>query len=92
MPTRLTILGTSTENLPVLPAKSLGGSAPCLESIYLRSIPFPSLPPLLVSASNLVFLTVEILPRTGYVSPEATVVDTLRPASDMPPAARTVLP
>ena len=73
MLSRLTIIASSTDGLPVLPAKFLGGSAPCLQSIYLRGVPFSSLPPLLVSASNLVSLTVELLSYTGYVTPDVLV-------------------
>ena len=58
-------------NALVLPTDFLGGSAPCLRTIDLRGIPFPALPTLLLSASDLVFLFLHDIPPTGYVSPEA---------------------
>ncbi|KAH9163255.1 hypothetical protein EDB89DRAFT_575917 [Lactarius sanguifluus] len=58
---------------PVLPANFLGGSAPCLRTIHLRDIPFPALPSLLLSASDLVKLELRNIPPTGYISPEAMV-------------------
>ncbi len=60
-------------NAPVLPGGFLGGSAPCLQTIYLDRIPFPALPTLLLSTSDLVVLSLRDIPRTGYVSPEAMV-------------------
>jgi hypothetical protein len=54
--TRLT-LSSNEETmsvLPVLPDSFLGGSAPRLRSLTLRSIPFPGLPKLLLSATHLV--------------------------------------
>ena len=61
-------------NAFVLTADFLGGSAPCLQRIELRGIPFPALPMLLLSASNLTFLFLHDIPPTGYISPEAMVV------------------
>ncbi|KAH9163231.1 hypothetical protein EDB89DRAFT_1912777 [Lactarius sanguifluus] len=60
-------------NASVLPTKFLGGSAPCLQTIHFRNIPFPALPSLLLSASDLVKLELRSIPPTGYVSPEAMV-------------------
>ena len=57
-----------------LPAGFLGGSAPCLEKIHLRSIAFPALTTLLLSASDLVTLELHKIPPSGYISPEAMVV------------------
>ncbi|KAH9170282.1 hypothetical protein EDB89DRAFT_2072102 [Lactarius sanguifluus] len=54
----------------VLPAGFLGGSAPCLQTFDLHDIPFPALPTLLLSTSDLVTLGLNI-PPTGYISPEA---------------------
>ena len=42
---------------PALPDGFLGGSAPRLQSLRLHSIPFPALPKLLLSATDLVHLT-----------------------------------
>ncbi|KAN0128297.1 hypothetical protein V8E53_013881 [Lactarius tabidus] len=60
-------------NLPVLPAGFLGGSAPCLQEILLRGVPFPALPTLLLSASNLVRLSLGDMPLTGGISPKVVV-------------------
>lgn len=55
------------------PASFLGGFAPRLQTLDLTCIPFPGLPKLLLSATNLVTLSLgEILP-SGYISPEALV-------------------
>ncbi|KAH9172836.1 hypothetical protein EDB89DRAFT_1905739 [Lactarius sanguifluus] len=55
----------------VLPAKFLGGSAPRLQYIELYGIPFPALPTLLLSASDLVWLHLLNIPPTGYFTPKA---------------------
>ncbi|KAH9171722.1 hypothetical protein EDB89DRAFT_2175986 [Lactarius sanguifluus] len=60
-------------NPPVLPANFLGGSAPCLQEITLSGIPYPALPVLLLSTSDLVKLNLRNIPPTGYISPEAMV-------------------
>ena len=57
-----------------LPREFLGKSAPSLQEIYLYGVPYPSLPRLLLSASNLVELLLRNIPPTGYISPEAMVV------------------
>ncbi|KAH9037542.1 hypothetical protein EDB84DRAFT_1577594 [Lactarius hengduanensis] len=58
---------------PVLPANFLGGSAPCLQEITLSGIPYPTLPMLLLSTSDLVELNLRDIPPTGYISPEVMV-------------------
>ncbi|KAH9168945.1 hypothetical protein EDB89DRAFT_1555889 [Lactarius sanguifluus] len=58
-------------NVPVLPDHFLGGSAPRLREIWLNDIPFPALPTLLSSASDLVKLVLDGIPQTGYISPAA---------------------
>src|SRR6266702_1574931 len=60
-------------NASVLPAGFLGGSAPCLQTIHLRGIPFPTLPTVLLSANDLITLKLHAIPSTGYISPEAMV-------------------
>jgi hypothetical protein len=67
-------LFSSDGYVPVLPAEFLGGFAPCLQEITLSGIPFPELPALLLSASDLVKLELRGIPPTGYISPEAMVV------------------
>ena len=59
---------------PVLPDTSgfWGGSAPRLQTLSLSGIPFP-VPNLLLSARNLVKITLHNVPHTGYISPEAMV-------------------
>ncbi|KAN0132877.1 hypothetical protein V8E53_009242 [Lactarius tabidus] len=59
--------------VPVLPSEFLGRSAPCLQKFGLYGIPFPALPSLLVSTSDLVTLEFFDVPQSGYVSPEAMV-------------------
>ena len=70
--TRLQI-GSNDRNVPVLPIGFLGRSAPSLRSITLSGIPYPALPALLLSASNLFALELRGIPPTGYISPQAMV-------------------
>ena len=56
-----------------LPDGFLGGSAPHLQSLGLSYIPFPALPKLLLSSTDLVCLALEKIPNSGYISPEAIV-------------------
>jgi len=51
----------------------LGGSAPSLQDLHLDRVPFPALPKLLLSATNLVGLWYDNTPRSGYISPQAMV-------------------
>jgi len=51
----------------------LGGSAPRLQNLWLDGIPFPALPNLLLSATDLVHLRLWRVPHSGYISPEAMV-------------------
>jgi hypothetical protein len=59
-----------------LPDEFLGGSARRLRSLELSSIPYPALPKLLLSATDLVRLTLGRIPHSGYISPE-TIVNAL---------------
>ena len=65
----------------VVPDSFMGGSAPNLQNLSLRSIPvsFPGLQKLLLSATHLVNLSLTKIPHSGYISPEAmvTVLSTL---------------
>ncbi|KAI9453667.1 hypothetical protein BJY52DRAFT_1396504 [Lactarius psammicola] len=70
--TRLSIF-SEDGNAPVLPGELLGGSAPCLQEITLNRIPYPTLPTLLLSASDLVILRLYRIPPPGYIPPEAMV-------------------
>ena len=71
--------GDKPNDVPVLPPKFLGGSAPRLQTIDLYDIPFPALPTLLLSTTDLVTLYLFNIPQTRYIPPEAMVValDTL---------------
>jgi len=70
--TDLELLSTD-ENPPILPDSFLGGSAPLLRDLGLYGVPFPALPKLLLSATNLVSLRLWRLPHSGYMSPDAIV-------------------
>jgi F-box-like len=56
-----------------LPNGFLGGSASRLQSFTLDSITFPALPKFLLSATDLVRLTLCNIPHSGYISPETIV-------------------
>jgi hypothetical protein len=67
-------IGVQTdETVPALPITFLGGSAPCLRSLHLDRISFPTLPRLLSSCNNLLNLVLSQIPHSGYISPEAMV-------------------
>ena len=61
------------ETLPVVPDSFLGRSAPRLRFLVLDGIPFPGLPKLPLSATNLVNLQLWNIPHSGYISPDAVV-------------------
>src|SRR5712671_378144 len=90
---------------PALPDSFLGGSAPRLRHLWFRSIPFPSISKLLLSANGLVTLSLEDIPDSGYISPDAmttalTVMTSLEtlylrfhsPRSRPDPASRPLSP
>ena len=66
-------LYSNDETVPVIPDSFLDGSAPRLRDFTLAGIPFPGLPKLLLSATNLVHLGLINIPHSGYISPEAIV-------------------
>ncbi|KAH9170000.1 hypothetical protein EDB89DRAFT_1368376 [Lactarius sanguifluus] len=66
-------ISSEDEDVPDIPSGFLAGSAPCLQEIKLSGVPFPSLPTLLLSASDLVELNLCNIPETGYISPEVMV-------------------
>ena len=70
--TSLTLI-SSGQNVPVLPDFFLGGSAPRLRSLDLNGIPYPSMGKLLLSATNLVLLSLSRIPHSGYIAPETIV-------------------
>jgi hypothetical protein len=57
----------------VVPSGFLGGSTPQLRHIDLDGTPFPTLPLLLLSATNLASLRLYEIPNTGFFSPESLV-------------------
>ena len=61
------------ESAPNLPASFLGGYAPRLQKLELRSISFPELPKLLLSTTHLVSLCLESIPPSGYILPKTMV-------------------
>ena len=63
----------SDEDTPILPDSFLCGSAPLLQYLGLCGVPFPGLPKLLLTATNLIVLRLQDLPPSGYISPEAIV-------------------
>ena len=73
-------------NVPVLPDSFLGGSAPCLRSLNLNGIPYPSIGNLLSSTTNLVQLWLWDIPRSGYIAPETIV-----PCLSMLPRLKSLL-
>jgi hypothetical protein len=69
----LLILSSDDRMAPVISDSFLGGSAPRLQSISLNGIPFPALPRLLLSATDLVRLQLSKIRHSEYISPEAMV-------------------
>jgi hypothetical protein len=67
-------LASKDEPSPVVPDSFLGGSTPHLRNLSLRSIPFPGLPKLLMSATHLVDLSLRDIPHSGYISPTALII------------------
>jgi len=67
------LLVVADEMAPVISDSFLGGSAPRLQYLVLEGIPFPALPGILLSATDLVDLQLKDLPHSGYISPEAMV-------------------
>ena len=66
-------LSSFEEPVPIVPDSFLGRSAPRLRFLMLHGIPFPGLPKLLLSATNLVRLYLLNIPHSGYISPDAMV-------------------
>ena len=57
---------------PISPS-FLGGSAPFLQVLRLIRVPFPELPELLLSATDLDHLSYEVIPSSGYISSQEMV-------------------
>jgi len=84
--TSLELLSSQQQNVPVLPDSFLGGSAPCLRSLLLSGIPYPSIGKLLSSTTNLVRLSLWHIPHSGYIAPETIV-----PCLSMLPRLKSLL-
>jgi hypothetical protein len=56
-----------------IPDSFLGGSAPRLRRLQLGGIPFPGLPKLLLSTTQLAILCLSEITHSGYISPETMV-------------------
>ena len=69
----------------------LGGSAPFLRDLILNGVPFPALPELLLSTTNLVRLSYQNIPPSGYISPRA-MVTTLSRLTRLESLSLTFLP
>ena len=69
----LTLPWHNYHDIPSLPANFLGGSAPRLQAIVLYGIPYPALPTLLLSTSDLIKLDLRNVPFAGSISSEAIV-------------------
>ena len=64
---------SDVDSAPLLPGSFLDGSAPHLRTLRLRFILFPALRNLLLSANDLVVLSLWDIPHSGYISPKAMV-------------------
>jgi hypothetical protein len=70
---KLWFIGDSRSE-PVIPDSFLGGSVPHLRTCQLDRVAFPALPHLLLSARDLVQLSLISIPDPGYISPEEMVI------------------
>ena len=66
-------LRSHDEEVPIIPTSFLGGSAPRLQTFHLESIPFPELPKLLLSATQLVSLSLWEISHSDFISPDKMV-------------------
>jgi hypothetical protein len=71
--THLWLESKGDTRMPVLPDAFLGGCAPRLQKVHLDGIPFPAAPTLLLSARDLVDVSLRDLTDASYVSPEVMV-------------------
>jgi hypothetical protein len=74
--TSLELMSSDNEWPPVqaaIPDSFLGGLASRLQSLDLNGIPFPALRKLLLTATDLVILSLWRIPHSAYVSPGALV-------------------
>jgi hypothetical protein len=71
--THVSLCCSDPETPPVLPESFLGGSAPNLRSFCLVGISFSSLPRMLLSATNLVYLSVGNIHPSAHLCPQLVV-------------------
>ena len=71
--TTLKLFFSFGKEVPVLPDSFLGGSAPCLRSLDLNGISYPSIGKLLSSTTNLVRLSLWDIPHSRYIAPKMIV-------------------
>ena len=71
--THLWLESKEDEPMPVLPNAFLGGHVPRLQKVYLDGIPFPAAPTLLLSARDLVNVSLRDITDVSYISPEVMV-------------------
>ena len=57
--------------VPALPHGFLGGSAPCLQLVQFNGVPLPEFPTSFLTSCDLTSLHLDMIPTTGYISPEA---------------------
>jgi len=62
---------SDVDSAPVLPDSFMDGSAPRLRTLRLRSVLYPAFGKLLLSATDLVELSLWDIPHSGYISPNA---------------------
>ena len=68
----LSLYGRLTSSTRI-PDSFLGGSSPHLRYLSLENVSYPALPALLMSATNLVTVSLQNVPHSGYISPEAMI-------------------
>ena len=61
------------EYIQVLPGSFLSGSCSRLQELHLHGIPFPGLENLLLSTGGLINLRLQLIPHSGYITPEAVI-------------------
>jgi hypothetical protein len=75
-------LWSSCPKAPFVPDSFLGGSSPHLREIWLKGVPFPRLPELLLSATHLTEIHLGDITRSWYISSE-TMVTCLSPLTSL---------
>jgi len=71
--TDFSLRSSSPKHVIPISRSILGGSAPRLQNLRLESLSFPALPELLLAATNLVRLSYDDIPSSGYIPPQAIV-------------------